>query len=307
MYKWVYFMQKYLSAFLFILLTICLSTTDHARASDEETESFLRAVQGVIPGFLVESPTTFDETSIFPDDAPIPLPRRYEPLVELLRFLQTPGLSFGDAKGRIEEMSPLIQEISGQNHETWPPLFHIFMRYAKTFSEERLRLGGAHRGEDCFMQGQESRCKFFFQDEEREPYFTLDDHHYILDAPYRIFSGLYLFRASEGTPLPGHLRLGIHKLFFIRYFSALLYELDDLYKGYMLDIGVQGSAYPSRCWTMDASVIVLTEGDFPRPFKDVFNSVGRQISSYKSRMFYTDWNIFHHVNAMLPHIVYVDY
>jgi hypothetical protein len=314
----------------------------------------------IFPSFPTSPPSHIGETQIFPDDAKIPLPRFYEPLIQLLQNVQTPGLTFQQAKTMIEEHQQLIAslyqwpDLSLKEHKKKAVQFFAIMGagsldkacevsaaisraeadaapdpsqtlfpvnwqfvtcYGRTFQEEENRVKSLEKSPE---EVAESKKLFTEQKLFLRPFYScglklafiggcLRDRFSQTDSISRyshsdffqmligsVKEMLYYCRVTAENPCPPPIRLGVHKLSFMIYMNFLLTDLYHLYHIYM-----DGSMRTDRFEKFFATF----ETDYPKPFQEVCDRAFRGTHVFFREL---GWNIFHHVNAMIPHIVYVD-
>jgi hypothetical protein len=313
---------------------------------------------GEPPYNVDDFPCNIDFTNIFKDDDPIPLPRSYEPLVDILRRVQDPTLTFGEAKLLIESQADLILTLYKPKYGKPDPRLYYALgcllggksidefRGAKSLIDRLVDEGAAKQPDDlldfpltwqfvvCHLKTLEqeknrlkampksdvekAELKKHVREQKRElsPLYasavSIGGLYDSIGAVFRTVIGIQrnaprdffgetninlIFQAlslSEENPCSPLLAPAAHKLLFMIYFNFLLFDLYQLYHAHM-----EGLDYNDR----GEQLFFTFESDYPKPFREVCSGVWKRGSFFKN----VGWNIFHHVNAMLPHIVYVDY
>lgn len=313
---------------------------------------------GKPPYEVKDFPSSRELTLVLANDAPIPLPLSYAPLVDILQRVQDPTLTFEQAKPLIESQADLIltlykpvygkpdprlymavagmfgapslpgfsmakgcmERLVDEDTATQPdavldfPLTWQFVTcHLKTFEEEKRLLETTPKSD---AEKAELKKPVREQKHELRPLHSSAIAIYGLygsveavfetmlgherNAPRDFFEETninILFRAlslSEKNPCPPQLTLATHKLLFMIYFNFLLVDLYELYHAHM-----EGLHYHDN----GTQLFLTSRDDYPKPFREVCSRMWE-----KGGLFWRPkWNIFHHVNAMLPHIVYVDY
>jgi hypothetical protein len=127
---------------------------------------------------------------------------------------------------------------------------------------------------------------------------------YQKNAPSDFFSDsdvnyiFYVLGLSKENPCPPELTLATHKLLFMIYFNHLLVHLYDLFHAYM-----EGTPHENAYYNDSGEQLTYTFAeDYSRSFHEVCSRV------WQKRGFSSNpkWNIFHHANKMIDHIIYVD-
>lgn len=350
------------AVFLFYILFLTLGYASDPTPPEAapERKVFLRSY---FPEFPMDFPKNSDETQTFPDSAPIPFPRAYAPLVEILKKVQEPGLTFAEAQPFIEEYAGLISTLYRPNYgkpdprlcacfagvlgaKSWggvsasvhsldailaeeadkhpermvfPPTWQFVMCYLKALENEENRLKHMPKSDEEIEERKKPLDK---QRKEFTPLHSSKIDISILssginavfdtvlgrekNAPSSFFGSdeidriFYVLGVSETNPCPKELTLATHKLFFMIYFNHLLVNFYDLYHCYM----------EGWDWNDDGVQLLLTSvDDYPKPFRDVCSRVWngpKGPAQSRGAFCRTGWNTFYHINAMIPHIVYVD-
>ncbi len=93
-----------------------------------------RVFSGNPPYDVEDFPSEIDLTLVLANDAPIPLPTSYAPLVDILQRVQDPTLTFGDAKPLIESQAALILTLYKPPYGKPDP--RLYMAVAVKFVQE---------------------------------------------------------------------------------------------------------------------------------------------------------------------------